>query len=396
MENKIAIVVVAFNRLPSVTRLLSSLSSAEYADNKVDLIVSIDKSNTDIVEKYADGFDWKYGEKIVVKHEQNLGLRAHMLSLGQHFEFYDALVILEDDIVVSPRYYYYVQQTVDKYSCDDNIGGISLYAYHMNYQNNLPFEPIKSEYDVYFMQCAMSWGQIWLKKQWLRFYDWYNKHTEFTKSISIPQALYTWPKSSWLKYHIRYCIENDKYFVYPYYSLVTDFSDVGTHNDDADNNTVYQVPMQRGHKTTYELPDYDLSQIRYDGFFECMNLYDVLGLNKDLLCIDLYGEKDNREECQYWLTFRKKNFKIAKSYSLNYRPAEANIIENNVGSHLFLYDTQVKEKNKFEGGKRNILFRFYLQSTFSFMRMYGIGDYFVHPISIFIKKGYTHALKFFK
>ena len=72
MENKIAIVVVAFNRLPSVTRLLSSLSSAEYADNKVDLIVSIDKSNTDIVEKYADGFDWKYGEKIVVKHEQNL------------------------------------------------------------------------------------------------------------------------------------------------------------------------------------------------------------------------------------------------------------------------------------------------------------------------------------
>ena len=164
---KIAIVSVAFNRLLSITRLISSLQKADYESDKVDLIISIDKSNTDVVESYADEVCWPYGEKIVVKHEKNLGLRAHIMSQGKHFQNYDALVILEDDIIVSPLFYHYTKQALTKYQNNKDIAGISLYAYYVNYQNNLPFEPIKSEYDTYFMQCAMSWGQVWMKNQWM-------------------------------------------------------------------------------------------------------------------------------------------------------------------------------------------------------------------------------------
>ena len=48
----IAIAVVAYNRLDSVERLLNTLLSANYSQT-VPLIISIDKSNTDSVEKIS-------------------------------------------------------------------------------------------------------------------------------------------------------------------------------------------------------------------------------------------------------------------------------------------------------------------------------------------------------
>lgn len=60
MEN-IAIVTVAYNRVKSLSRLLNSLLCADI-DN-APLIISIDKSNTNEVERYANDFIWPYGEK---------------------------------------------------------------------------------------------------------------------------------------------------------------------------------------------------------------------------------------------------------------------------------------------------------------------------------------------
>lgn len=57
MEN-IAIVTVAYNRVKSLSRLLNSLLCADI-DN-APLIISIDKSNTNEVERYANDFIWPY------------------------------------------------------------------------------------------------------------------------------------------------------------------------------------------------------------------------------------------------------------------------------------------------------------------------------------------------
>ena len=57
------------------------------------------------------------------------------------------------------------------------------------------------------------------------------KNQNFNYSEKIPEYLNGWPESSWLKYHTRYCIETDRYFVYPYVSLSTNFSDAGEHAD---------------------------------------------------------------------------------------------------------------------------------------------------------------------
>lgn len=337
--DKIAIVVVAYNRTDSVARLLHSLEHAYYGPNKPSLIISIDKSNSDVVERFADKYEWPYGEKIVRKHEQNLGLRNHMLSLGEWFDCFDALVILEDDIVVSPCFYEYTKQCVQKYQNNPQIAGISLYGFEVNYQTSMPFQAYKDENDAYFMNCAMSWGEVWMRDSWKKFYSWYLEHTDFTPSSSIPERIQQWSPSSWLKYHTRYCIENNLYFVHPYYSLTTNNAEQGVHNKNA-SSTSMQTNLQRGKKYSFTLPELDENAIRYDGFFENKKLYSILNLSEEKCCLDLCGTNGNRQKKRYWLTTVKADFKIVKSFGLQYRPIEVNIFENVAGQEIFLYDTE--------------------------------------------------------
>lgn len=214
MEN-IAIVTVAYNRVKSLSRLLNSLLCADI-DN-APLIISIDKSNTNEVERYANDFIWPYGEKKVITHKENLGLRKHILSIGQLLDYYDAVIVLEDDIIVAPGFYKFAVAATKFYCNDNNIAGISLYNYPFNYQTFEPFDALKSEYDVYFMQIAMSWGQVWMRDSWRRFYNWYEqtKHNKLA-CINNIYCFKEWGEKSWLKYHIAYCIDQNKYFVYPY------------------------------------------------------------------------------------------------------------------------------------------------------------------------------------
>ena len=383
----VALVVIAYNRLKAVERLLGSLSAADYGHDKVDLIISVDKSKTDSVEVFADNFEWKHGEKRVVKHAENMGLRNHIMSQGRLFDQYESLVILEDDIVVAPGFYYFVTQAIEKYSDEDGIAGISLYSFSMNYQRQIPFTPVKTEYDAFFMKCAMSWGQVWMKKQWLAFHEWYEDNKDFKYSAEIPSCLFTWPESSWLKYHTRYCIENNKYFVYPYCSLTTDFSDVGTHNPDSDNDTVYQVPLQYGNKTEYNLPALASGAVRYDGFFEYEGLYSSLGLSADECSIDINGGKGTCGNKRYWLTSSLARYKVLASYGMKIRPAEMNVVMRIPGEDIFLYDTLAAGQMPVKTShKKLVLFNYHIQNVVSFIRIYGAGAFFPDLIRNFFRK----------
>ena len=140
--NKIAIIVVTYKRIDSLKRLLNSLEKAYYDNERPTLIISIDKSDSDNVEVFADSYNWPLGEKIVRKHDKNMGLRNHMMSLGEWFSKFETLIVLEDDLVVSPCYYSYTRQASDKYMGDEKIAGISLYSFATNYQTMFAFIPM--------------------------------------------------------------------------------------------------------------------------------------------------------------------------------------------------------------------------------------------------------------
>ena len=381
--NKIAIIAVTYNRVDSVTRLLKSLEEADYGDEKPTLIISIDKSKTDVMEVFADNYQWPHGEKIVRKHEKNLGLRNHMMSLGEWFDRFDTLVVLEDDIVVSPCFYTYVRQSSDKYMGSNEVCGISLYNFARNYQTRMPFTPMSSEYDGYFMNCAMSWGEVWMKPQWQDFTSWYLDHQDFPMEPHLPELICTWNKS-WLKYHTKYCIEKNKYFLYPYVSLSSNNTDIGEHAG-AGNSWGFQVSLQYGNKKQYYLPESVKDAVCYDGFFENKALYDALNTCEDECCLDLYGTQCNRLKKKYWLTLAHADFPVVKSFALKYRPVELSVLKGEVGSEIFLYDTGNKEY-KTSINKLFVLFLYNLEEISMFVHQYGWKSFIIDSIRLLIKR----------
>lgn len=342
MSLKIAICCVAYNRIDSLTNLLDSLTKAYYP-HEVTLVISIDYSGKNDVELFARNYQWKHGMKQIIAHEKNLGLRNHILSCGDLLKDYDAVIVLEDDVVVAPSFFYFTEQCVEKYKDDDAIAGISLFNFPLNHYSQMPFYPLRTDSDVYLMKIAQSWGQVWMKKSWKAFREWYdNNNGEFDVMPHLPEVICRWPKSSWLKYHVRYCIENDKYFVYPYCSMTTDNVVPGVHCRTV--TTYEQAHLLYGLKQEFVLKP----MMRYDGFFENEAIPEWLGIAARDICVDFYGRKKNRQNKRYWLTCELLPYKIVKQFALQMKPFEWNIIKNIEGNDLFLYDTSIAESRKVE------------------------------------------------
>lgn len=368
---KIALVAIAYNRTQSLQRLLASLSSAHYDGESVPLYISVDKSGTDEVERFAHGYEWAHGQKTVVTHAENMGLRRHILSQGRLLEDYDAVVILEDDLVVAPDFWSYVRQTVARYKDEPSVAGISLYSFAVAAYNQVPFTPMHDGHDAYFMDIAMSWGEVWMRRQWHDFELWYAGNKDFDDASHLPPSLYRWGKKSWLRYHTRYCMEQGKRFVHPYVSYTTNFSDVGTHVDTSDS--LFQVPLLAGRTGQLRLPAPDGETVHYDGFYENRALYGALGMGEEECCLDLMGINANRERKRYWLTTRRLGYRIVRSFGCAYRPIEQNVLADVPGRDIYLYDTTQEARNAFPGRKDVMLYTYKIQNALFWLRDYGLG-----------------------
>ncbi|MDM0948410.1 hypothetical protein QTI79_04160 [Clostridium perfringens] len=342
--SNIAIVVIGYNRPNSMQRLLNSLKVAEYYLDDVPLIISIDNSGSNNVKEVAEKFIWPYGKKTIKTYNKRLGLKKHILECGKYTLSYKNIIVLEDDIYVSPVFYKFAKEAVEFYKNNKQIAGISLYSHACNVVCNRPFSPIADRYDTYFMKFAQSWGQVWMKESWNEFINWLNSEdSQKNLSNEVPESINNWPETSWLKYHIKYLVDKNKYFVYPRKSLTTNFTDIGQHAKL--KSTAYQVEIELDSFKKFYFAPFDSFSVKYDVYFENEDIYKKLKLEKNDLCVDFYGAKKNKTNCRYWLTTNKENYKIIKKYSLSLRPQDLNVLENINGNDIFLYDTTVQEKN---------------------------------------------------
>ena len=336
--SRYAVIAVGYNRPAGLQRLLASLEAAWY-DEETDLIISIDYSGSSEAEDAAASFTWTHGGKTIRTFPKHQGLRNHILSCGAFLDRYEAVAVFEDDLLASPGFFSYMKQSVDYYQDNDDIAGISLYSHHLNQSVYLPFEPEHSGKDVYLIQYAPSWGQVWMRRQWQAFMDWYeeNKDCSF-EGVNIPPMLKNW-QHSWLKYHIKYSIDCDKYFVYPYTSLSTCYNDVGEHS--IARIEYFQVPLMSGAHRQYSFGNPD-ELYAYDAFFEKKGLHEFLNVPEKDLCTDIYGARNNGEGQRFWLTRSAQPYRVVSSYALELHPHEANIRFSNEGNDIFLYDTAVQ------------------------------------------------------
>jgi hypothetical protein len=364
----IAIVSVAYNRIDSLSRQLRTLEQGDYPE-PVTLVLSIDKSKNTAVEDFARNYHWPYGEKRVITHEKNLGTRRHIMSLGTLFDEFDALIVLEDDITVAPAFYHYAKVCIESYGNDPLVAGISLYNFPVNYQTRLPFQPVRTDADVYLMQCAQSWGEVWTHSQWMDFKQWYDEQKgKFLPNNDVPEELYHWPESSWLRFHTRYCIEKGLYFVYPYTSLSTNNQDKGVNS--TQRSTIFQSAMLYGNAEVFRLPPVKDIRVRYDAFFEPQFISSYLGVDDAELTVDLNGKKKSHR--RYLLSLRSLPFAVVKSYALHEKPIEMNVIHHNDGRDIFLYDTTQPAQRPKETDPVSLYSYFYGEAFYKQRTMIGV------------------------
>jgi hypothetical protein len=353
----LAIVAVGYNRPHSLSRLLDSLNRVAFEGRQVPLIISLDRSGNADVTRVAETFIWRHGDKTIRTFPERQGLKRHILACGDLTRDHEHLIVLEDDLYVSENLYRFAVQAVEFYKDDDQVAGIALYSHLWNEGCHRPFMPLDDPFDAYFMQYACSWGQIWSREKWNGFTAWLGQQGgELRDDPFIPPNVVKWSDQSWLKHHIRYCIETGRFFVYPRAGLATNFSDRGQHNAGQENG--YQIPLQQPLARSYRLPRFAESHSIYDAFFESLGLSEALGVAPGELCVDLYGNKRNRSKARFWLTVESAPYAVVKSFDLAMRPHEANILHGVAGEAIRLYDTSIPSEPPVAEGLQDLLMKY--------------------------------------
>ena len=338
-----AIVIPAYNRPELLKLLLTSVNRAYYPDTETQLIISIEAGAPETTRGIAESFIFKNGQKTIIQRKERLGVKEHIMACADFSEQYGSVVILEDDLIVSPDYYLFALKALSAYQTNDNVAGISLYAQRFNETAQLPFEPMPSEYSVYFMQLGCSWGQAWTARQWGRFKKWLDS-TDDIRDEKLPSNMKKWSEESWKKLFNIYLLETQAYVVYPYRSFTTNNSEFGGHHMKyADHR--FQVPLGffTNESPVFEFPGFKDQPVRYDMYMEFNAA--LLALHLELkyheLCVDLYGTKPDEELKSFNYVLSPRNGTEAlREFSMNLKPMERNILSpayTNQHSFFYLY-----------------------------------------------------------
>ena len=96
--SKLAIVLIGYNRALAMQGVLESLKKLDTIRKDITLVLSIEGEATQDVVSVAESFEWLFGEKVIVRHKERLGLRNHFIWVGDQTEKYENVIFLEDDL----------------------------------------------------------------------------------------------------------------------------------------------------------------------------------------------------------------------------------------------------------------------------------------------------------
>jgi hypothetical protein len=258
----LTIIVVGYNRPHALESLFDSLKKL-YVDPliKIRLVISIDNGGTNEVNQLVHEFEWPFGSKEVIIHQEKKGLVKHFIWVGEQTKKYGHVLFLEDDLIVSPDMINFSLQAIDFYENDDRVAGISLYNTFYSLLG-MRFYQIQDGFDNYFLQHPY-WGNIWFKNKWSDFSEYLKTYQE--KRDLLPIGVDTWNRS-FKKIFIQYLIETKKTMVIPRISFVSNNGIAGLHNDS--NYSMLQVPIMYRHQIQYRFSTFDQSMAKYDAYEE--------------------------------------------------------------------------------------------------------------------------------
>ena len=156
------IVLFVYNRLDHTKQTIEALQKNELA-NQSELIIYCDnaknedaKKNVDEVRSYIDSIDG-FKKVTVIKREKNWGLANSIIDgVTTVVNQYGRIIVLEDDMVVSPYFLEYMNEALENFFDDDRVISVHGYVY-----------PVKIELpEAFFLTGADCWGWATWRRGW--------------------------------------------------------------------------------------------------------------------------------------------------------------------------------------------------------------------------------------
>ena len=185
----VTIIVFAWRRMPSLVRLVKSLQSARYCGHPMPLRVLVDGDPLPEVLSFAHSFEWTHGSKEVIEFDHSLGVRGMWInSTRRDLEDHEHIIPLEDDIEVSPLFYWWLLRAARAYGPFGSprsvrrtrLVGISLYTPRLNeiLYPQVRWLPDKATAaNAFALQVPCSWGALYFGGVWKDFIRFYHVRT---------------------------------------------------------------------------------------------------------------------------------------------------------------------------------------------------------------------------
>lgn len=167
------VVLFVYNRLDHTKNVIESLSK-NFLAAQTDLYVFSDAAKTEnglekvnAVREYIRRADWRedFQKVTVVEAEENKGLAKSIIGgVTKILEEYGKVIVIEDDLVLSPYFLNYMNGALDYYQDAEDVWSISGYSFPMKSLEKYP-------HDVFYSYRGCSWGWAtwldrWEKTDW--------------------------------------------------------------------------------------------------------------------------------------------------------------------------------------------------------------------------------------
>lgn len=327
-----AIVIAAHDRPHELERLLVSVLAADIAPD-TSLIISIDGGgrHQKAVRSVADSVEWPHGPFTVVEHA-HLGLVDHFLACGDLTEQHDAVVLLEDDLIVGPAFHRWASAALTHCHDDDRIAGVSLAAPFFDGYRHLPFEPVLDGSDGLFAQVPWYDGMAWTTRMWRDF-----RTHQVDPATPIHRAFASLAADEWFPDAVRYLVATNRHYLLPRNAHVTNSGAAGTHF--STNTNYFQVPLTLRTNTDWRLATFDESLAIYDDHLE-LAPHVVQQLVPELaqmdLTIDLLATRDLTQCTTDFVLTTRQATTTERSWGASLHPLVANLVHSIDGADITL------------------------------------------------------------
>ena len=162
MSNFAPIAVFVFNRLEHTRRAIEALArNPEFASSPLYVFCDGPRNKeefarVELVKEYVR--DIPHSSKVIVESSCNKGLANSIVSgIGRLCDEYGKVIVIEDDLVVSPVFLDYMNSALEYYADNSQVMQISGHMFPVS---------LPGEADAVFLPFTTSWGWATWKRAW--------------------------------------------------------------------------------------------------------------------------------------------------------------------------------------------------------------------------------------